>query len=308
LRSYKANVQLLGRERQVDELSVTNTEPPGREARTNHARRVASGPRRTRSIDAYFRQTRLIALFALAALVAGVISDFTDEAFWGRHSLLAGLVSSILVVLLSAAVINEVLELRRRQRWSTLAQYVMFELVRNARMIWLGVLEGSGLLPSTTPQDDFIQRSASLVRDTERLTDAVCAALDNPESHEHLHKEIAFYADHADEVLGRWAGIMLNVEFYAEMIDRHVELAGDISWIGAILDNKYPPEDPRRQRRSRSSPAVQIAIEPGSKWLAERIVVITQLAENLDRGTLEIALQIVPIEWWKERLGTAEPS
>jgi hypothetical protein len=37
-------------------------------------------------------------------------------------------------------------------------------------------------------------------------------------------------------------------------------------------------------------------------------VVITQLAENLDRRTLEIALQIVPVEWWKERLGTAAPS
>jgi hypothetical protein len=287
---------------------VTNTESSGREARTNHVRHPGSGPRRSRSIDAYFRQTRLIALFALAALVAGVISDFTDEAFWGRHSLLAGLVSSTLVVLLSAAVINEILELRRRQRWSTLAQYVLFELVRNARMIWLGMLEISGLLPSMTPQDDFIERSASAVRDSARLTDAVRAVLDATDSHEHLHREIAFYADYADEVLGRWAGIMLNVEIYAEIIDRHVELAGDISWIGAILDNKYPPEDKRRQRRSRSSPAVQIAIEPGSQWLAERIVVITQLAENLDRGTLEVALQIVPVEWWKERLGTATPS
>ena len=287
---------------------MTNPETTDHADRTTRTRRTVSGPRRTRSIDAYFRQTRLIALFALAALVAGVISDFTDGGFWRRHSLLAGLVSSILVVMLSAAVINEILEIRRRQRWSTLAQYVMFELVRNARMIWLGVLEATGLLPSASPQDDFIERSASAVRDTAKLTDAVHRALDSPDSHERLHREIAFFADHADEVLGRWAGIMLNVELYAEMIDRHVELAGDISWIGAILDNKYPPEDARRQRRSRSSPAVQIAVEPGSLWLAERIVIITQLAENLDRGTLDIALQIVPVEWWKERLGTTTPS
>jgi hypothetical protein len=281
---------------------VTNTDTT---TRTNRARRAASGPRRARSVDAYLRQTRSIALIALAALVAGVISDFTDGGFWRHHSLLAGLVSSILVVMLSAAVINEILEIRRRQRWSTLAQYVMFEFVRNARMIWLGVLEVSGLLPSASPQDDFIERSAKLVHDAAPLTDAVRVVLDTPEAREHLHREIAFYADHADEVLGRWAGIMLNVELYAEMIDRHVELAGDVSWIGAILDNAYPPEDPRRQRRSRSSPAVQIAIEPGSQWLAERIVVITQLAETLDRGTLDLALRIVPVEWWKQRLGTA---
>ena len=60
--------------------------------------------------------------------------------------MLAGLAASVLVVMLSVAVINEVLERRRRQRWSILAQYVMFELVRNARMIWLGVLEVAGLL------------------------------------------------------------------------------------------------------------------------------------------------------------------
>jgi hypothetical protein len=100
---------------------------------------------------------------------------------------------------------------------------------------------------------------------------------------------------------------MLNVELYAEMIDRHVELAGDVSWIGAVLDNEYPPDDARRRRKARSSPAVQIAVEPGSKWLADRIVIITQLAETLDKGTLDIALQIVPVEWWKERLG-ASPS
>ena len=59
--------------------------------------------------------------------------------------MLAGLVASVIVVMLSVAVINEVLERSRRRRWSTLAQYVMFELVRNARMIWLGVLEVGGI-------------------------------------------------------------------------------------------------------------------------------------------------------------------
>ncbi len=287
---------------------MTNADDVDRASTSTHARRQVSGPRRARSVDAYLRQTRLVALVALAALVAGVISDFTDGNFWRHHSLLAGLVSSVLVVMLSAAVINEILEFRRRQRWSTLAQYVMFELVRNARMIWLGVLEVSGLLPSTEPQGDFIERSTQVVRDTLRLTDAICSVLDNPASHDHLHDEIAFYAEHADQVLGRWAGVMLNVELYAEMIDRHVELAGDVSWIGAVLDNEYPPDDARRRRRARSSPAVQISIEPGSRWLAERIVIVTQLAAALDKGTLEIALQIVPVEWWKERLGTAAPT
>jgi hypothetical protein len=262
------------------------------------------GPRRARSVDSYLRQTRVAALVALIALVGGVISDVTATTFWGRHALLAGLVASLIVVLLSAAVFNEVLERRRRRRWSVLAQYVMFELVRNARMIWSGVLEVAGLLPELASQQDALDAGAQAVRDTAALTAALRATLGDEDGRAWMHEEIAFLAGHADEVLGRWAAVMLSTDVYAELIDRHVELAGDIAWIGSLLDSAHPPSDARRRRRARSSPAVQI--EPGGDgdWLTDRIVVITQLAEALDRGTLELALRIVPVEWWEARLGT----
>jgi hypothetical protein len=152
-----------------------------------------------------------------------------------------------------------------------------------------------------------IEVSAAIIRDTPRLTDAVCRILTEEGSRERLHEEIAFLAEHTDEVLGRWASIMLNADAYAEVIDRHVELAGDISWIVGLLDTAHPPTDIRRQRMARSSPAVQIEAEPGGEWLADRLVVVAQLAEELDRGTLELALRIVPVEWWQERLGTGDP-
>jgi|SRR6516165_4529548 hypothetical protein len=184
----------------------------------------------------------------------------------------------------------------------------MFELVRNARMVWLGVLEVAGLLETGTTQQEDIDLNALVVRDTERLTAAVRKAIEDDDGRATMHREIAFLSEHADEVLGRWAAVMLNVEMYAEIIDRHVELAGDIAWIGAILDTSHPPDDVRRQRRARSSPAVQIETDGGVDWLADRLVVITQLAEGLDRGTLELALRIVPVQWWQERLGTTGPN
>ena len=116
--------------------------------------------------------------------------------------------------------------------------------------------------------------------------------------------EIAFLAEHADLVLGRWAAVMLNAEIYAEVIDRHVELAGDITWISSLLDTANPPNDRRRQRAAHSSPALQIEANLGVDWFADRMVVITQLAEALDRGTLELALRVVPVAWWQARLGT----
>ena len=265
------------------------------------------GPRRARSVQSYLRQTRIVAILALAALAGGVLSDFTNESFWEHHALLTSLAASVVVVMFSVAVINELLERRQRERWSVLAQYVMFELVRNARMVWSGVLEVAGLLPDGNHQES-IEAGSAIVRDTPRLTAALLEVVDDEDRLARLQTEIAFLSEHADEALSRWAAVMLNAEVYAEVIDRHVELAGDIAWISDLLDNSHPLNDVRRQRRARSNPATQIWSDLGGKWLADRIVVIVQLAEALDRGTLELALRVVPVQWWQERLSTKDPA
>ena len=56
--------------------------------------------------------------------------------------------------------------------------------------------------------------------------------------------------------------------------------------------------------RSWSHPAFQIEGELDDDQLTARIVAITQLAERVDGGTLELALKIVPVAWWEARLGT----
>ena len=268
---------------------------------------LATAPRRSRSVRALLWQPRVLAIFALAVLVGAVVSDEVDGSFWARHALLTSLVGSVIVVMLSVAVINEVVERRRRQRWSILAQYVMFELIRNARMIWTGVLELAGLLATEGSARESVETSRLQVSDTAVLTAAVRAIVDDDDRYDSLRSEVAFLADHADEVLGRWADVMLSSEIYAEVIDRHVELGGDVAWIAGLFDAAHPPRDERRQKRARSSPAVEIQSELSSDWLADRIVVITQLAEELDRATLELALRIVPVQWWEERLGTSGP-
>ena len=208
--------------------------------------------------------------------------------------------------MLSVAIINEVLERRRRQRWSILAQYVMLELVRNARLIWTGVLEHAGLLAPDGARPESVDVNGPLVRDTPRLTAALRQVVVDDVRLRGLHEEIAVLAAHSDEVLGRWAAVMLNADAYAEVVDRHVELASDISWLNGLLDNSDPPDDSRRRRRAQSSPAVQIEGGIAGEQLADRVVVIAQLAEELDRGTLELALRIVPVAWWRARLGTAD--
>jgi hypothetical protein len=196
-----------------------------------------------------------------------VVSDDANESFWERHALLAGLAASVIAVMLTVAVINEVLERRSRQRWSMLAQYVMLELVRNARMIWSGILEVASLLPAEPSQQTWLAIGTGIVRDTPRLAAFLRAIAGDAEGRRRLHDEPSFLAVHADDVLGEWAAVMLNADMYAEVIDRHVELAGDVTWVVGLLDSTYPRDDRRRQR-VRSNPTLQIEGDPGGERLA----------------------------------------
>jgi len=110
--------------------------------------------------------------------------------------------------------------------------------------------------------------------------------LANAGRREQLHRLIEGLLGHGQDVLGRWAAVMVSSRTYAEIVDRHVELYSRVS---------HP-------RVSRVSPATQ-AMEPGEdEWLRENLVAIAQLAESLDRGSFELALRIVPLDWWATRL------
>ena len=270
------------------------------------------GPRRTESVDGYLRGTRALAAVALLALVGGVLWDLLAGRFWAEHALIAGLVASLIVVMLTVALLNEALERRSRQRWSVLAQYVMLQLVRDARLVWTAVAELAGLMPSDPPGTErdvlaaatSIDGASSAVRDTERLTAALSELVAEQSGRKRLHDVVIDLLEHNDAVLGRWAAVMLNADAYAEVIDRHVELAGDLAWLSGLLGSELTGED-RPTRKRRSHPAALIEGPLDDELLVRRLAAITQLAEQLDRGTLDLALRIVPIEWWREQLGAA---
>lgn len=261
------------------------------------------GPRRSDSVDAYLLGTRILGVVAALALAGGILSDLFDGTFWRGHALLAGLASSVLVVMLSVGIFNEALERRRRRRWSVLAQYVMLDLVRNARLMWTSILELTALLPAEMTATSLVDVGAPIVRDGSQLAPALARLVSDQERRQVLHDKIAASVSHGDEMLGRWAGVMLTADVYAEVIDRHVEMASDLAWLSGILDSSNPPEDHKRRVLARASAAVQIEGQISDEMLVDRLVRIAQLAEELDRGTLELALRTVPIEWWRARLG-----
>jgi hypothetical protein len=280
----------------------------GAKLRLTMARR-AIGPRRSQSLRTHVRSTRIIAAISVLALAGAVAWDFANDGFWSRHALFSGLVASLIVVAATVAVLNEVLERRQRERWSVLAQYALFELVRTARLVWTGLLELTGLVSDEELEDGTLTAGTDAVLDTPRLAAAMDEMIASPDRREQLHRLIARLHAHGQEVLGRWADVMVNSGTYAEILDRHVELYSRLYWWGSVLDESEPLEEHlNRPRLSRLSPATQTSGPVEDEWLRDNLVAIVQLAESLDRRSFGLAMRIVPIEWWTEQLPDRRPS
>ena len=266
--------------------------------------RHSVGPRRGDSLRAYVLAARIIGGLSLLVLCGAIAWDLANDGFWSRHALFTGLVASLIVVAVTAAVLNEVLERRQRERWSVLAQYALFDLVRAARLVWSGLLELAGLAPDGELGGEALAAGSAAVRDTPRLTAAMDEMLASDERREQLHRLISGLFGHGQEVLGRWADVMVNSGTYAEIVDRHVELYSRLYWWGSVLDESAPLEEHKgRPRLSRVSPATRAATGPvEDEWLRDNLVAIAQLAESLDQGSFELALRIVPLDWWRAQL------
>jgi hypothetical protein len=127
--------------------------------------------------------------------------------------------------------------------------------------------------------------------------------LSSADRRQQLHRLIAGLLGHGEEVLGRWADVMVNSGAYAEIVDRHVELYSRLYWWGSVLDESEPPEEHlSRPRLSRISPATQAVGPVEDEWLRDNLVAIAQLAESLDRSSFELAFRIVPLDWWTAQL------
>src|SRR5215468_3138371 len=165
------------------------------------------GPRRSDSSRTDVRSTRIIGGVSVLLLVGAVAWDLIDDGFWSRHALFAGLVAGLIVVAVTVALLNEVLERRQRERWSVLAQYALFDLVRAARLVWTSLLELTGLVPDEELEDGLLEAGSEAVLDTPRLRAAIDELLASAEGREQLHRLIARLHAHAQEVLGRWADV-----------------------------------------------------------------------------------------------------
>jgi hypothetical protein len=174
-------------------------------------------------------------------------------------------------------------------------------------MIWIGVLEVAGLLPVDASVSLSLEAGGRVVGDAAQLGAAIREVASGGKRRRMLYEVLSRCASASDELVGRWTTVLLNADAYAEVIDKHVELASDPAWLKGLVAESNPAADLRR-RRARFSSAVRLEADVDDQSQADRVVTITQLAEELDRSTFEAALRVVPVRWWESRLGTTVPS
>src|SRR5579864_4876768 len=87
------------------------------------------------------RRLVIAAAVGLALIGIAAASDFIAGSFWSGHAMLTSLIASLVVLIVTVAVLNEWLARRDRKRWSVLAQYVLFQLVQAARATWTSLVE-----------------------------------------------------------------------------------------------------------------------------------------------------------------------
>jgi hypothetical protein len=250
------------------------------------------------------RRLMLASVVGLALILAAAGSDFLVGSFWERHGMLTSLVANLIVVAVTVAVVNQVVEGRDRRRWDLLAQTVLFALIQSARATWTGMLEVLQLTDVHSGSVESLLEARDIALDTTRIGAAADELIADDKRRAQLQRLTSALSDHASEVIAKWAPVMVSAKPYAQVLDRHVELAARVAWLSDVLAYNEPPEEQSLRERTlvRSSLASEHAERLNSdEWLHDQILAVIALATALDYETREDAYAIVPLSWWAQR-------
>jgi hypothetical protein len=254
-------------------------------------------------LDVTERRVAIVAGASVALLAAAIVSDFAARSFWDKHAMLTSLAANLLTVVISVAVINELIERRERRRWSLLAQSVIFALVQSARLTWTSLVELLGLTEVHSGAIASLVEGAQIALDRQRVSEATSKLLADPERRPLLQRVTVRLSTHASEVIANWATVLVGAAPYAKLLDRHVELQSRLEWLSSVLahNEPAPDQDGRRRRMTLASIATEHADELGDDWIHDMVVSITILATRLDYDSRNLAFSLASEDWWRER-------
>ncbi len=147
------------------------------------------------------RRTSAILAILLLLVVAG--SDFLIAGFWLSHPMITAIVSALLVVLLSVAVIEVVLSRRAERRWRILAQTALIELGEAANTIWSTLADVLDLQGASEMSPDRVRAALASDAPGRKVRRQIEAALMNTQLREKLAGQLAERLADGHQILRR---------------------------------------------------------------------------------------------------------
>jgi hypothetical protein len=247
---------------------------------------------------------RTAAILAILLLLAVAGSDLVIAGFWLSHPMLTAIVSALVVVVLSVAVIEVVLSRRSERRWRILAQTALIELGEAANTTWSALAEVLGLQGASDMSPDQVQATLTSNATGPKVRRQVEAGLMNRQLREKLAGQLGERLAEGHQILGRWAVALTASQTYAEIYDQHVELYGRVNGLLQFLREGHRQSDPRgfrnRARREYSSAGG----EAEDDWFVDNLIGTINIGAGLEDATWDLALRVLPEAWWDRR--TAE--
>lgn len=215
--------------------------------------------------------------------------------------MLTAIVSALVVVLLSVAVIEVVLSRRSERRWRVLAETALMELAEAANTTWSALAEALELRRASEMSPDRVRAALASDATGPKVRRQVEAALMNTQLRGKLAGKLAERLADGHQILGRWAVALTASESYAETFDQHVELYGRVGGLLQFLREGYKQTDPRglrgRARREYSSPGG----EADDEWFVDNLIGTINIGARLEDTTWDLALRVLPQAWWDRR-------
>jgi len=244
---------------------------------------------------------RAAAFLAIVLLLAVAGSDILIAGFWLSHPMLTAIVSALVVVVLSVAVIEVVLSRRSERRWRVLAQTALLELAEAANATWSALAAVLELRGASEMPPGRVRAALTSDATGPKVRRQVEAGLTNAQLREKLAGQLAERLADGHQILGRWAVALTASETYAEIFDQHVELYGRVGGLLQFLRDGYRQADPRgfraRARREYLSPGGEVEDE----WFVDNLIGTINIGAGLEDATWDLALRILPQAWWDRR-------